>query len=236
MEAGQPGRSMNIPFAPGLSGIGPRFSFGLARIGNARNILVIPRPVGPEGQMFGVEVIERNMAGAAALKEIITDYFGHQIKRYILGQTLTTEAHATGLGSNLASIHLDTFLQIVKADAQNLAETLTTDLVARLVRWNWPWVQDNPLRLVIETEKPDAEDRLRAIRMAYEMGLRIRARDLRDLLGLAEPQETEETLWSQQQSGPHQSAVGFPISGLHQPRASRTEPSVSGQEGAEEGA
>ena len=164
------------------------------RIGNARNILVIPRPAGPEGQMFGVEVIERNMAGASALKDIITDYFGHQIKRYILGQTLTTEAHATGLGSNLASIHLDTFLQIVKYDAQNLAETLTTELVARLVKWNYPWIEDCPLRLVIETEKPDTLDRLQAIQAAYQMGLGIRARDVRDLLGLAEPTEADEVL------------------------------------------
>ncbi len=164
------------------------------RIGNARNILVIPRPAGPEGQMFGVEVIERNMAGASALKDIITDYFGHQIKRYILGQTLTTEAHATGLGSNLASIHLDTFLQIVKYDAQNLAETLTTELVARIVRWNYPWIEDNPLRLVIETEKPDTVDRLQAMQAAYQMGLSIRARDVRELLALAEPTETDEVL------------------------------------------
>ncbi|WP_347243991.1 DUF935 family protein [Thermogutta sp.] len=164
------------------------------RIGNARNILVIPRPAGPEGQMFGVEVIERNMAGATALKDIITDYFGHQIKRYILGQTLTTEAHATGLGSNLASIHLDTFLQIVKYDAQNLAETLTSELVARIVKWNFPWIEDCPLRLVIETEKPDTLDRLQAIQAAYQMGLAIRARDVRELLGLAEPAEDDEVL------------------------------------------
>ena len=164
------------------------------RIGNARNILVIPRPAGPEGQMFGVEVIERNMAGASALKEIITEYFGHQIKRYILGQTLTTEAHATGLGSNLASIHLDTFLQIVKYDAQNLAETLTSELVAKLVKWNYPWVAENPLRLVIETEKPDTLDRLQAIQAAYQMGLAIRARDVRELLGLGEPTEDDEVL------------------------------------------
>lgn len=164
------------------------------RIGNARNILVIPRPAGPEGQMFGVEVIERNMAGASALKEIITDYFGHQIKRYILGQTLTTEAHATGLGSNLASIHLDTFLQIVKYDAQNLAETLTSELVAKLVKWNYPWLPENPLRLVIQTEKPDTLDRLQALQAAYQMGMAIRARDVRELLGLAEPTADDEIL------------------------------------------
>jgi len=164
------------------------------RIGNARNILIVPRPPGPDGQSYGVDMIQPNMAGAQALREIITDYFGHQIKRYILGQTLTTEAHATGLGSNLASIHLDTFLQIVKYDAANLAETLTHELVARLVRWNYPGVGDGPLRLVIETEKPDAEERLQAIQAAYAMGLAIRARDVRDLLGLAEPTDNDEVL------------------------------------------
>jgi phage gp29-like protein len=164
------------------------------RIGNARNILVIPRPAGPEGQMFGVEVIERNMAGASALKDIVMEYFGHQIKRYILGQTLTTEAHATGLGSNLASVHLDTFLQIVKYDAQNLAETLTSELLAKLVKWNYPWMAENPLRLVIETEKPDALERLQAIQAAYQMGLKVRARDVWEVLGLAEPREHDEVL------------------------------------------
>jgi len=78
------------------------------RIGQGRNIILVPRPVGAEGLAYGVERIEPGMSGAQALKDILTEYFGHQIKRYILGQTLTTEAHATGLGSNLASIHLDT--------------------------------------------------------------------------------------------------------------------------------
>jgi len=53
---------------------------------------------------------------------------------------------------------------------------------------------------VIETEKPDAEERLRAIRMAYEMGLKIRGRDIRDLLGLAEPQKDEEILWAKERA------------------------------------
>ena len=57
----------------------------------------------------------RGEAGAGhgrlqALQDVVQNYFGAQIKRYILGQTLTTEAQATGLGSNLATIHLDTYL------------------------------------------------------------------------------------------------------------------------------
>ncbi|HPP52337.1 MAG TPA: DUF935 family protein, partial [Thermoguttaceae bacterium] len=164
------------------------------RVGTGKNILLVPRPPGAEGMIYGVERLEPSMAGAAALKEIITDYFGHQIKRYILGQTLTTEAHATGLGSNLASIHLDTFMQIVRYDAQNLQETLTDQLVRRLVHWNWPGLDAQMFRFVMEVDKPDVKDRLDALKQAFEMGLRIRSQDLRELLSLEQPGPEEEFL------------------------------------------
>jgi len=147
-----------------------------------------------EGAIYGVERIEPSLAGAQALKEIITEYFGHQIKRYILGQTLTTEAHATGLGSNLASIHLDTFLQIVRYDAINLQETLTDQLVRRLVGWNWPALDPLAFRFVIELERDDTREKLEAIQAAFNMGLKIRTADLRELLDLAEPGPDEDYL------------------------------------------
>ena len=164
------------------------------RVGPGKNILLIPRPPGVEGAAFGVERIEPSMAGAQVLKEILTDFFGHQIKRYILGQTLTTEAHATGLGSNLASIHLDTFLQIVRYDAINLQETLTEQLVRRLVVWNWPHLDPTAFRLVIELEKDDTRERLEGLRVAFDMGLKIKAAELRDLLNLSPPSDEEEFL------------------------------------------
>jgi len=164
------------------------------RVGTGKNILLVPRPPGADGAIYGVERIEPSMAGAEVLKNILIEYFGHQIKRYILGQTLTTEAHATGLGSNLASIHLDTFLQIVKYDAANLAETLTDQLVRRLVMWNFPTLDPSYFRFVVEVEKPNIEERLHAIRTAFDMGLRIRAQDLRDATGLGAPSEDEEML------------------------------------------
>jgi hypothetical protein len=63
------------------------------RVGVAKNVLLIPRPPGAEGAVYGVERIEPSLAGAQVLREVLSEYFGHQIKRYILGQTLTTEAH-----------------------------------------------------------------------------------------------------------------------------------------------
>jgi len=164
------------------------------RAGPNKNILLVPRPPGMEGAVYGVERIEPSLAGAQALKEIITDYFGHQIKRYILGQTLTTEAHATGLGSNLASIHLDTFLQIVRYDAINLQETLTDQLVRRLVAWNWPHLDPLSFRFVIELERDDTREKLEALQAAFNMGLKIRAADLRELLDISDPAPEEEFL------------------------------------------
>lgn len=199
------------------------------RVGTGKNILLVPRQPGPEGANYGVERLEPSMAGAAALKEIITDYFGHQIKRYILGQTLTTEAHATGLGSNLASIHLDTFMQIVRYDAQNLQETLTDQLVRRLVRWNWPGLDAQLFRLVIEVDKPDVKDRLEALKQAFEMGLRIRSADLRELLSLEQPGPEEESLQ-------HPSYGSPPAPGLAGgPGPASTQPPASPDLGTAEG-
>jgi|GEM_PF-818995 len=164
------------------------------RAGPNKNILLVPRPPGMEGAVYGVERIEPSLAGAQALKEIITDYFGHQIKRYILGQTLTTEAHATGLGSNLASIHLDTFLQIVRYDAINLQETITDQVVRRLVGWNWPGLDAQAFRFVIELERDDTREKLEALQAAFNMGLKIRAADLRELLDISDPGPEEEFL------------------------------------------
>lgn len=164
------------------------------RAGPNKNILLVPRPPGVEGAVYGVERIEPSQAGAGVLKEIILEYFGHQIKRYILGQTLTTEAHATGLGSNLAAIHLDTFLQIIRYDAINLQETITDQLLRRLANWNFPELDPAAFRLVIELERDDTHQRLEAIQAAFNMGLKLRSEDLRQLLDLTQPAPDEEFL------------------------------------------
>lgn len=162
------------------------------RIGS-RNIILVPYVDG-ESARPPYERIEPGMAGAEALKSIVTEYFGHVIKRYILGQTLTSEQGSTGLGSNLASIHLETFLQIVKYDAILLEETITEELIRWLVRYNFPEWSKYEFKFRIDTESEDAESKLEACQKAYSMGLSIKAQDVYDLLGLAKPGPTDEAL------------------------------------------
>ncbi len=164
------------------------------RLGEGRNIILVPQPV-EEIPGYNYQRIEPAMAGAETVKEIIEKYFGHLIKRYILGQTLTTEAANTGLGSNLGEIHLNTFLQIIRYDARNLEETLTRDLVDRLVEFNWPHLALRcPLRFRLRTDEPDVEAKLQVLHRAWEMGLRLKAKEVAQLLGTDLPEEGEEVL------------------------------------------
>ena len=166
------------------------------RVGMGRNIIFVPRPLGEQGMAYGVERIEPSMGGADALREILTDLFGHQIKRYILGQTLTSEAGSTGLGSNLASIHLDTFLQIIRYDATNLEESITRETIAPLVFYNFPSMVNVPIRFKIETEAQDVEGKLQGWRQAYEMGCKLRPSDVMDLVGAKDPLDNGDYLQS----------------------------------------
>ena len=133
------------------------------------------------------------MAGVTAIQDLVMNYFGAAIKRYILGQTLTTEAAGTGLGSNLADVHLATFLSIVKYDATLLEETITNDILDPWFRANFP-LEKFRLRFRIDTESEDAQQKLNAAQSAYQMGLALREQDIYDLLGFAKPDPQDAVL------------------------------------------
>lgn len=181
------------------------------RIGEGRNIILVPRPVGDDAMAYGVERVESGAAGADVLHKVIHEYFGHSIKRYILGQTLTSEASSTGLGSNVASVHLDTYLQIIRYDVTNLEETLTTDVVIPLKLYNFPKFADVPVKFRIDTEAPDVDSKMSAWRQAWEMGCKIKARDVMSLIGASEPDEGDEVLQNPQfQQQPGMGMPGMP--------------------------
>lgn len=165
-------------------------------IGGGRSVIMVPVWPGDQQDMYGVEHIEPGLQGVDRLLTVIKEYFGHKLKRYILGQTLTSEADATGLGSGVADAHLATFADIVAYDSRNLEETLTTDLVCPLQRWNFPGSADHYLHFVIETETPDADKRLAALKQTWDMGLEIPAADLADIAGIAIPTAGERTVFN----------------------------------------
>ncbi len=162
------------------------------RVGR-RNIVRFPLKSGEERSYY-VEHIEPGAQGAEALQRVLSEYFGHQIKRYILGQTLTSEAAATGLGSGVAELHLQTLLDIVKYDATNLDETITNETVNQLKVLNDRDAADVDVRFVSETTTANVEEKLAAFERAYNMGAKIKEKDVMEAIDAAIPEPGEPFL------------------------------------------
>lgn len=163
-----------------------------------RSIVLMPVYRGEDSQMFQIQHIEPGLGGVEALKSLIIEYFGHKIKRYILGQVLTSEAEATGLGSGVADAHMATFADIVRYDARNLEETLTSDAVEPLKRQNYPWAANVHVRFVIDTEADEMQEKLEAYEKAWNMGLKIKAEDVAAMIGASSPGDDDEVLTNPQ--------------------------------------
>lgn len=133
----------------------------------------------------GIERIEPNPAGAQAFMDSINE-FNEQIKRLIVGQTLTSESGATGLGSGLAEVQENTFFRIVAMDATNLQETLTEQLVRIIHRHSFP-EDDFKLSYKIPVDKPDPMKYLEAAEKFWGMGGALDEDEVREVLGFRKP-------------------------------------------------
>lgn len=134
----------------------------------------------------GIQRVEPSQAGSQLLQALISTYFDNVIRRYILGQNLTSETAGTGLGSGVADLHADTFARLVKYDAINLAETLTTDLVWPIYEILYPGIPKG--RFQFDVDKPNAADVLEAAQVFWNLGGTIDEDELRSVIGLARPQ------------------------------------------------
>lgn len=158
-----------------------------------RYAIAMPRPRGSSRETTHAQLLPFSESGVMALNAIISDYFERHIERVIIGQQLSASAFATGLGSGVAMLHRDTKFAVLEYDAENLADSLTEDLVQPLQRWNFPNA-DFPIRLVFDIPNPSASEKLMAANVVLNSGGRIKADELLSISGFSKPQEDDETL------------------------------------------
>ena len=171
----------------------------MEKMANGRNIVFFPKPMGDDSDAYKFEVIEPGAMGLDIMQGIIENYFGGRLKRYILGQELSTEAKATGMGSGVAEAHMDTLSQIVNFDARNLEETLTHELVRYIQQLNFPETLGWHMRMSLKTEDDKTQERMEALNSAYQMGARIAESEVFKTLGLSAPTSGEKILSMQSQ-------------------------------------
>lgn len=163
----------------------------LANLTNDNSVLL---PQSGTDKIYDIDVKEPNAGRAQIFMELV-NWFSGKIKEAILGQSLSSEAAGTGLGSGVASLHADTLSRIIRYHADALADSLTTDFVRVVARMLGATdAEAAALRFQFAPERPDPKERLEAIEKFVQMGGRVAANEVRDLLGLSEPTDDEPVL------------------------------------------
>jgi len=151
------------------------------------NVILAPYdPAMP--QMPTVEQIPMNTAGMQALQNLIDNYFGDMITRFILGQTLSTKAAGGGIGnSGVADLQHDSLKQIVRSDSAALEETVTREKVDVLRDWNYPQYRNVPFYFRLNPESTIPQQELMAMKAAWDMGAELNGAEVLARLGLNAP-------------------------------------------------
>jgi phage gp29-like protein len=90
----------------------------------------------PDGML--VELLEAKRAGTIDTYEKLARYMDEQMSLAVLGETITTTAKSTGMGSGVADRQNEVRLEVAKADSDMLSDTLNATLVRWIVDYNLP--------------------------------------------------------------------------------------------------
>lgn len=124
--------------------------------------------------------------------EGMADYLDKQLSKAIIGQTMTADA---GSSKAQAEIHDLVRTDIKKADADQLATTLNRMLIEPYVAVNFGQAAHGLWRLSLPVRVPrDIEALSTALSKLVPLGLKVRQDEVREPLGLTDPEDEDEIL------------------------------------------
>ena len=165
------------------------------------NSVVLPR-IGPNESMYDIDIKDANAGRAQIFMELV-NWLSSKLKEAILGQSLSSEAGGTGMGSGVADLHADTLSRVIRYHADALAESVNSDLVRVIATMLGASEEEaRGIRFEFAPERPNAKERMEAIQAFVQLGGRVSEREVRDLLGLSEPEDGEAILSSGQTAAP----------------------------------
>jgi hypothetical protein len=189
--------------------------------------VLLPRPRNSTEQGCGVEHVEVSGTGLDNMLRVLESYFDGRLRAFIVGQSLSSTTGATGMGSGVADLHAETKDNLVRTDSINLQETLSEQLVARIVTYNRPQYPDWPdckLKLVIDSEETNVKELLDGAKALHEMGVGVDADHLRDVAGFQPPEDEaldQQPTLSAEISGIIDKVVANPAPAAEPPQAAQ---------------
>lgn len=124
-----------------------------------------------------------NTTGAADFFERLAAFWDKQVSKAVLGQTMTAD---DGASLSQAQVHNDVRMDLLKADAKGLQNTLNEALVRPFVDLNFG--PGSYPRLVLHVPEPeDLQQLVDALEKLVPLGLEVEQSVIRDKLGLPDP-------------------------------------------------
>ncbi|ARO88170.1 DUF935 domain-containing protein [Nitrosospira lacus] len=147
----------------------------------------------PEGMV--IELLEAARSGSVDAYEKLARYMDEQISECVLGETMSTTAASTGLGSNQAGVHNEVRIELAKADADLLSDTLNATLVRWIVDFNLPGAgYPTVWRLFDEGSGSDINTFTIGLQRLVNMGVQVPTRWVREQFLIPAPTADESIL------------------------------------------
>ena len=132
-----------------------------------------------------------NSTGGESLFENLANWLDKQISKAVLGQTMTAD---DGSSNAQSQVHNEVRIDLLKADAKQLAATVNQQLIKPYIDFNYGVQEVYPKFVLYVPEAEDIAGLVDGLAKLIPLGLKVPQNFVRDKLGIPDPQDDDELL------------------------------------------
>jgi phage gp29-like protein len=164
------------------------------------DIKTLKRAVASIGQDFGavipesaiLEIIESKTTDSTSnAYKNMADWIDKQISKLVLGQTMTTDE---GSSKSQSETHERVRDDIADSDIQQIIDTINNQLTIPYIDLNFGEQEAYPKIDLFKPDEKNIDQVITAVRDLGALGLKVKADEIRSLLGLSNPEDGDEVI------------------------------------------
>ena len=121
----------------------------------------------------------------------MADWIDRQVSKLVLGQTMTADA---GSSRSQSETHDKVRNDIGDSDIQQVIDTLNAALTVPYINLNYGEQDEYPKIDIFKPDEKNIEQIIMAVKELGPQGLKVKADEVRSLIGLANPDEEDEVI------------------------------------------
>lgn len=140
-----------------------------------------------------IDIVEaKTTAASAKVYQDLADWCDKQVSKLVLGQTSSADGTPGNMGNEQGREEVRQ--DIIEADAVQLEKTINRDLVRPYVLFNFGPQESYPRLVIRKVEAQDIELVVDSVQKLGNLGLTVKAEEIRNLLGLSKPAKGDEVI------------------------------------------